>query len=296
MTFSNKPDYLLIGGQKCATSWLYRCLREHPGIFVPPQKRDSVPLGHPKYEEEGYAAYFEPFKEADQDQVIADASVSYLYTQESPRVINTQMPECRFIVMLRNPIDRAISAFFWAHRNNTIDDHSAQDALKRELAGEGKDTQLLNKGLFYHHLQPYFQQFDQGKFLFITFGAVENEPLQVLKRVFRYLKADADFQPKSMNTKPKKNAKSTVISSLENRTKQIIPQRGKIKKLTNSFFYQLNERLGSDQASAQEYLDTDTQKQLKAYFNPDTQALIDFLEDAPDNQVIGKAYLKELKP
>ena len=31
------PSFFLAGAQKCATTWLYECLKEHPEIYVPKQ-------------------------------------------------------------------------------------------------------------------------------------------------------------------------------------------------------------------------------------------------------------------
>lgn len=32
------PDFLVIGAQKSATTWLYSCLCKHPGLYLPPKK------------------------------------------------------------------------------------------------------------------------------------------------------------------------------------------------------------------------------------------------------------------
>ena len=38
-------DFFLIGAQKCATSWMYLCLKEHPEISVPKVKGDYFIVG-----------------------------------------------------------------------------------------------------------------------------------------------------------------------------------------------------------------------------------------------------------
>ena len=42
-------DLLLIGAQKCATSWLYECMRDHPQMWLPAKKREVKYLGSPYY-------------------------------------------------------------------------------------------------------------------------------------------------------------------------------------------------------------------------------------------------------
>ncbi len=302
MTKQNKPEVLLLGGQKCATSWLYRCLREHPDIFVPSQKRDSLPLGHTYYEENGIHKYFEPFDQAQEGQIIADSAVSYLYTPESPEAIKAHIPDCRFIVMFRDPIERAISAFFWSYRNNTLPFSSVKEALKNDLKHQNPQNnyQLLEKSLYYKYLKNYLTLFDSSRFLFILFDAVNQEPENILKTTYEFCGVDSSFKPESLHTKPKKSAKSQLLNSFESRVKKVVPQQGKFYKAMNYVFYQLNEKWGEmqeqEKKGSEKYLPNDLKEQLRSFFNADTEALIDHLEQLDEAQVLYKKYLDGLKP
>ena len=53
-----KIDFLIIGAQKSATSWLYDCISEHPQICVPKQKKEIEYIGGELYKKNGLEWYF----------------------------------------------------------------------------------------------------------------------------------------------------------------------------------------------------------------------------------------------
>ena len=40
-----KLDFLVIGSQKCATSWLFYCLQEHYELLLPTKKNEKEYIG-----------------------------------------------------------------------------------------------------------------------------------------------------------------------------------------------------------------------------------------------------------
>jgi len=58
----NKPDFLVIGAQKSATSWLYFCLQNHPDIYLPSKKELRYFDRAEKYNSPNILAIDSPFK------------------------------------------------------------------------------------------------------------------------------------------------------------------------------------------------------------------------------------------
>ena len=77
-------DFLVIGAQKCATSWLYYCLKDHPELYLPAKKREIQYLGGRLFHEKGVDWYFSLFQGAHRNQKIGDVSVEYIFDQQSP--------------------------------------------------------------------------------------------------------------------------------------------------------------------------------------------------------------------
>src|SRR5215472_8103927 len=115
-TQKNIPDFLVIGSQKCATSWLYDCLNEHPQICMPRHKREIEYIGGQLYKEKGMDWYLSLLGHCNGEKVKGDVSVEYIVNDESPRLLYDLNPNLKFILNVRNPVDRAMSALNWYTR------------------------------------------------------------------------------------------------------------------------------------------------------------------------------------
>jgi len=143
------PDLFILGFTKCATTSLYNQLVQHDDVsntkrkephfhfaqvigkkFSGPADNDMVSqmfVNNPR----DYAALYEPGK------LSVDGSAMSI---EDPRIveqINSQFPEAKFIVVLRDPIDRAFSAYSHLVRD-ARETRSFRDAIEHELQGARK--------------------------------------------------------------------------------------------------------------------------------------------------------------
>ena len=110
------PDFFIIGAPKCGTSSLFHYLGGNPKIFLPSNKephfyakdmytRDTG-LSRRVEDRSRYMKLFEP---AQSGQFTVDASTWYLFSHQAVPAILRDRPDARFIVMLRNPVDMALS-------------------------------------------------------------------------------------------------------------------------------------------------------------------------------------------
>lgn len=74
----NKPSFLIIGAQKCATTWLWDKLKQHPGTDLPLKKEIHF-FGSSELYAKGREWYYNHFKHLDSSKVIGEASTTYLY-------------------------------------------------------------------------------------------------------------------------------------------------------------------------------------------------------------------------
>lgn len=210
-----KPSYLLIGAQKCATSWLFNCLREHPHIFAPERKRDSFPLGRACYSKGRESEYFQAFEAAGYNQIIVDGSVDYLYYySDCCPAITEYIPDTRFIAVLRDPVARAVSAYSWNTRAGLIPPDPLNDGLRKamEIADKGADPGsaeeliyqcIIERGFYVKQLKAYFDYFPSERFMVIFYDDIVQSPVHVLSEVFKFVGAEPHFTPKSLYARPK---------------------------------------------------------------------------------------------
>ncbi|MEG4500840.1 tetratricopeptide repeat protein [Microcoleus sp. F10-C6] len=105
------PNFIIIGSQRCGTTSLYTYLAQHPQILTPIKKEMDFFSWHFDRGIDWYLAHFPPMPRGEQF-VTGEASPSYFDSREAPERLYSLFPEAKLIVLLRNPVDRAISQFY----------------------------------------------------------------------------------------------------------------------------------------------------------------------------------------
>lgn len=105
------PNFIIIGSQRCGTTSLYTYLAQHPQILTPIKKEMDFFSWHFERGIDWYLAHFPPMPPGEQF-LTGEASPSYFDSREAPERLYSLFPEAKLIVLLRNPVDRAISQFY----------------------------------------------------------------------------------------------------------------------------------------------------------------------------------------
>lgn len=132
------PDLLLIGAQRCGTTSLFRALSEHPRC-VRPLVNKGINYFDLNYERgpDWYAGHF-PLRStlrrkhpAHDQPVVFEASGYYVWHPVAIERITRDLPNVKLVVMLRDPVERAFSA--WKHATaRGLDDQDFPTALALE--------------------------------------------------------------------------------------------------------------------------------------------------------------------
>ncbi|MBD3368988.1 sulfotransferase [Candidatus Fermentibacteria bacterium] len=135
------PSFLVIGAQKCGTTSLYAALRQHPSCRMPRKKElhffdTRFHLGM-----SWYLSYF-PFRHGD-GAITGEVSPYYLFHPAVPGRVRATLPEAGFIVMLRNPVDRAYSHYSMQRQRGIEDAESFEEAVRREKDRIGGEEEKL---------------------------------------------------------------------------------------------------------------------------------------------------------
>lgn len=111
------PDFFVVGAARSGTTSLWMYLLQHPKIFMPRE----IELKEPSFfcdllDLYDVDAYLRLFSDAKPESAIGEASTAYLTSPESADLICNANPDARIIIMIRNPIDRALSLYKWMIR------------------------------------------------------------------------------------------------------------------------------------------------------------------------------------
>lgn len=194
----NSPDFLIIGAQKSGTSWLHRQLRQHPDVFMPPDK--DAPFFFNDCNET--LGFLERFKNAPINSLRGDACASYFWTRNTgpyPNEFNRDISfairqhlgsEMKFIVMLRHPVQRSISAYLH---------HIVHGSLSSacNILDAPKELGLISISRYSLHLRHWHEDYPANQLLILPAPDAVNAAY-ILSATSRFLTlaAHSNFQNK----------------------------------------------------------------------------------------------------
>lgn len=151
--------------------------------------------------------YFELFGKAGGAKAIGEASHAYLSHPSTPKVLRLIVPDAKFIVILRNPADRAHSLYHHMRREGWEWIGSFERALRAEENRvrsphfEKNCPQYyynflyFRSGLYGEQIERYYSHFDRGQFHFLTLDQLRNDSNATLQAVLKFLQIDTGFSP-----------------------------------------------------------------------------------------------------
>lgn len=190
------PDFLIIGAQKSGTTWLADQLSLHPRVFMAPDEIHYFDKA--QNFARGLDWYSKHFESAAPGQLVAEKTPDYLWANGDgaeghlPDVhlkLYQTLPAARLIVVLRNPVERALSALTHLVRTRRIAPPRNVDELllgKKHIRIRGHG--VISKGLYYRQLMAYSRLFNRSQMLVLIFEEdIARAPEAGLAQVCRFL-------------------------------------------------------------------------------------------------------------
>jgi hypothetical protein len=263
-----KIDFLGIGAQKAGTSWLAECLREHPDIYMPVEKELDYwnktikcisTRSKPLLKEE----YLSFFNNASDHQVKGEFSTHYIYDKKSPELIYEEIPGVKIMVILRDPIKRALSHY--QHLCKLLDLGCTFEKAVVDY------PDILERGLYYKQLDRFFRIFREDQIMVLIFEEALKSPQESISDVYRFLAVDDSFVPATLEKKinVKKIVSNTFLRNLKNRIKNKVWGIRIIKMLNKLKLNKIFESLYLASDSSKYTIDEKTSEYLKKYYSED---------------------------
>lgn len=179
MTTDRRPDFIIIGATKSATTWLQSRLQQHPKIFMPDPELHFFSRGY----DQGEAWYQAQFADARPDQLIGEKSNSYFDEPPAETRLKAYAPDARLIAQLRNPIDRAYSDYCMLFRRAEV-----SSDIDRYLGADSPlKNRLLDSGLYHRHMRRYLDRFPREQLLVTLYDDMTENPAALLDRVSAHI-------------------------------------------------------------------------------------------------------------
>src|SRR5215204_1417049 len=282
------PNFFLIGAQKAGTTSLYSYLKQHPQIYMSPIKepfffdheidsRGEVvreKFGGPVTPHVKFAdirEYRTLFRGVSGEKAIGEASVLYIYAPGTAERIKRYVPEAKLIALLRNPADRAYSAFLHAVRIGREPLTDFAQALREEddriRYNWHYQFHYRNRGLYYAQLKRYFEVFGREKVGVWLYEDLSNDPIGVVQSVLRFLGVNDTFTPDiSRKHNPSRIPKSEFARFTIRLMNTTLPVVSKVSPPASEGFRQLvNSRILAESPP----IDPEIRKQLREGYRKD---------------------------
>ena len=200
----NLPNFLIVGAAKCGTSSLHNYLNQHPDVFMPSYNDQGMKVKEPRFLIKDlvkdrlhngvwdFNSYQALFNNVINEKAIGESTVLYLYYyNEAIKNIKKYLGDSvKIIIMLRNPADRAFSAYTHVAR-------SIKEPLSFEKALEIEDNRLVNDetltsmimykdmGLYHDMVSAYIENFKNVHI--IMYEDFQQNPKEVVKQTLAFL-------------------------------------------------------------------------------------------------------------
>ncbi len=199
MTTRRNIDFMVIGAQKAGTTWLDAVFRQHPDILLPQSVKELHYFSRASLHSKGLDWYYRHFDFEKPHKIAGECTPNYLWVQVSPYekqqsnliddipgTIKAHYPDLKIIVCLREPVDRAVSAYFHHLRNGRI---RARCNFQDVLGEFG----IVSMGHYADHLEAWFAHFPRDQFEFVIYEndiKIKTNMPATLNRIWSHLGVD----------------------------------------------------------------------------------------------------------
>lgn len=233
MLSNRKPDFLIIGAQKCGTTSLFYYLSQHPDIKMPEIKEiHFFDLQYHKGIEWYYSKF--PKKPILKTTLTGEASPYYLFHPLVPERVFLHLPKTKIIVLLRNPVDRAYSHYNHQLKIGNEPIKSFEEAISFEetrISGEIEKIKAgiineslslrhysyLRRGLYSEQVNNWLHYFSMKQMLFIKSEDLFESPKLALGKVYDFLKikrkVSQNLTPQNTNEYPEISYSTKIVLS-----------------------------------------------------------------------------------
>ena len=188
---AQRPDFIGLGTQKGGTTTLHQLLQSHPDVFLPAAKElhyfDQQPDRRPSW-------YEQQFERATANQCCGEITPFYLFHPAVPARIHVLLPKVKLIVLLRDPVERALSQVFHARKRGFEPlEPAAAIAAEAERLASGDPVSLqkhsyVARSRYLEQLNRYEALFPPSQLLVLQSEALFQQPHQIWDRLQRFLK------------------------------------------------------------------------------------------------------------
>jgi hypothetical protein len=184
----HRPDFIVIGAMKSATTTLHEQLARQPGFMMSRLKEPNFFSDDELYAR-GWGWYSSLFRSAPEPCLRGESSTHYTKLPDYPRTVERMvgdLPQIKLIYLMRHPIDRLVSQYVHEVTVGRID-------VGLRLAIE-RHPELVEYSRYAMQLQPFIDAFGPDQILPVFFPRLVSHPQSELERIGQFLEHEGPLQ------------------------------------------------------------------------------------------------------
>lgn len=186
-------DFMIIGAAKSGTTTLYDALATHPDIFLP-EIKENLYFARDYDRGDDYLAEY--YRSLDNESIVGGNYVHAMYFPEVIERLYAHNPAMKLIAILRDPVQRAYSAYWFAVRNGleTLSFEEAATLDSARASGSYLDRAertYLSHGLYAEQLRKCTQTFPRRQLCVVTTDMLQSQAERLVADILAFIGAEA---------------------------------------------------------------------------------------------------------
>ena len=191
------PDFVVIGAQKSASTFLQDQMAQHPDVEIAP---GEVRAFEDPFYGQGAVESLPTLFTGPPTLIRGIKRPDLLGRPEAAERLHRHLPDARLFAVIREPIARAVSAYYHYVRHGFVPllpiDDAFRALLDRRLEPEyPRSAEILEYGLYGKHLQRYLTRYRPDQLLVFEQRSLTGNPGTSLRQAFEFLGVDPGFVP-----------------------------------------------------------------------------------------------------
>ena len=179
----SRPDFVIIGAMKCATSTLHDQLARQHGIWMSDPKEPNF-FSNAEIWDRGFGWYESLFAGAPAGNLCGESSTHYTKLPTYPACadrVRASLPDAKLVYVIRDPIQRTIS-----HYIHAWSEHEFKDGLSIDEAIHAR-PELVHYSKYDTQLAPYREAYGEDAILIVFNEHLRIHPQRELERVCHHI-------------------------------------------------------------------------------------------------------------